>query len=814
MRDVRNEAGTKGAQRYAGAIAVPNAARHPALLALLIVLSCGRPSPALCAQTLPAIPVAGQQRANDESAADRAPAEKSLEERIAAARARIPEVKARRQVFDDPAYAPPAGITSRELENLRKYGDRLVMFSESALRSLQAQQQTVAGQRAFAAAAAAWQGFAERPPYSILMVDDLSDQLAVQREQLKSIRDRIATSERLIEDFRLVRAQADRDARRLAEESEAERKANQPAANWRWKAATLRLESVDAFIGWSLAELGRVKAERALIETRRGLLERQLAVAKSNAAFTKRDLAEAQSRLSQQISDVEARFAAVAAESKQLGEDLVSARQALEGARRTAADGGTDTAAALAAAEDRLRAINTEADSARTRGEILAVQLAALAEMKEAWADRYTLVNDGNPLQRGEAASRLRTKLERARALVANGNADAASFKSEEDVSAERLALLDPDSDAAAREREILGAIRDKLHVADLQRRAIERGLQAIARWLEEARVELHGELISERARYRGAEALLLLKRFWNLELFSIEDTMEIGGERVSVARPVTVRKIVTIALWIALGLWVSRFSTRYAHRRLIEHYQMGAAQAEVLRRWITALNVVILLLIGLYLVRIPLTAFAFLGGALAIGFGFGTQTLIKNLVSGVLMLLQRQIRAGDVVEIEGTVGTVVAVDVRSTRMRGFDGKETLIPNSMFLESKFTNWTLTTRQVRLSVEVGVAYRSPARTVARLLAECALQHGQVLKDPAPFVRFQAFGASSLDFALYFWVEIADQESGKSVASDLRFTIEQSFAEHGILIAWPTRDPYRDDTQPIRIEVVKSERTDSA
>jgi len=773
---------------------------------LVVLISCVL-SMASVAQMLPKIPGAKSPQTTENSAADQIPAEKTVDERIAALRARIPELKVRRQIFDDPGYVPPADISAREIENVRSYGDRLVMLSESALRSLEALQKVSAELSALEATAAGWQGFAEKPPYSILLVDDLSDQLTIQRAKLDSVQQRITASEQLIEEFRGARIEADQDARRLAEAGEAE-KANRAAADWRWKAAVLRVEWIDAFITWALAELDRVKAEHAQIKAKSTLLERQLAIARSSMVFTKSDLAEARSRLSQQLTEVESAFTAAARESKQLEHARVGALQAVEDARRAVATGGSEATEALATAEDQLRVVNAQSDSARARGENLALQTGILRQMMDIWAERFTLVSAKSVLKRQQAAGRLKVMLNRATTMAANSGADVESFKAEEDESVERLALLDPDSAAAAREREVLNAIRIKLRVANRQQRTMEHLMQAVTRWLQEMDVDVRGDAVTERVRHRGAEAALLLRQLWRLELFSLDDTMKIGGEQVTVARPITVAKIATVGLWILIGLMLSRIATRYTHRALIEHYQVGTAQAVVLRRWITGINALILLLIGMYLVKIPLTAFAFLGGALAIGFGFGTQTLIKNLVSGVLMLVERQIRVNDVVEIAGVVGTVIAVDVRSTRVRNFDGKETLIPNSVFLESNVTNWTLTTGQIRLSIQVGVAYNSPIRLVAELLVKCAEQHGNVLKDPPPFVYLQAFGDNSLVFELYFWTEVGGTVAGPMIASDLRFMIDTAFSENGVVIAYPQRDLNFDPTRPIRVELAPS------
>jgi hypothetical protein len=182
---------------------------------------------------------------------------------------------------------------------------------------------------------------------------------------------------------------------------------------------------------------------------------------------------------------------------------------------------------------------------------------------------------------------------------------------------------------------------------------------------------------------------------------------------------------------------------------------QLGQEQADTLRRWTNAFGLLALLLLTLNLAQIPLSVFAFAGGALAIGIGFGTQTLIKNLISGMIVLVERNIRVGDIIEVEGVTGTVTAVDVRSSTLRGFDGVETMIPNAMLLEQKVTNWTLTSAKLRRVVKVGVPYGSPLRDAARILAQCVDRHDAVLKDPAPQVLFEDFGDDACMLGAYFW-----------------------------------------------------------
>jgi len=213
------------------------------------------------------------------------------------------------------------------------------------------------------------------------------------------------------------------------------------------------------------------------------------------------------------------------------------------------------------------------------------------------------------------------------------------------------------------------------------------------------------------------------------------------------------------------------------------------------------------LLVITLNLARIPLTVFAFLGGALAIGVGFGTQTIIRNFISGLIVLMERQIRVGDTIEVDGISGTVTEVNLRSSTVLGSDGVEAIIPNSSLLEHRVTNSTRTDRKVRRVVKVGVAYGSPVREVAAIMKECAERHGLVQKSPEPMVLFEDFGDNALLFGLYFWVDLGPNLSTNVVMSDLRFMMEKRFGEAGIGVAYPQRDIHLASSRPLQVEITK-------
>jgi small-conductance mechanosensitive channel len=153
----------------------------------------------------------------------------------------------------------------------------------------------------------------------------------------------------------------------------------------------------------------------------------------------------------------------------------------------------------------------------------------------------------------------------------------------------------------------------------------------------------------------------------------------------------------------------------------------------------------------------------------LAIGVGFGAQNIIKNVISGIIILLERKVRVGDIIEQGGMTGHVTAIDLRATTVRGFDGIEALVPNSSLLETQVINWTYSNHQIRRELKIGVAYGSDTRAAELVLQNAAISHPKVLEVPAPEVFFEDFADSSLLMVLIFGLSLGRGSLGVSAAT---------------------------------------------
>src|SRR6056297_581710 len=175
---------------------------------------------------------------------------------------------------------------------------------------------------------------------------------------------------------------------------------------------------------------------------------------------------------------------------------------------------------------------------------------------------------------------------------------------------------------------------------------------------------------------------------------------------------------------------------------------------------------------------------------ALLVGVGLGLQQVFRDIVSGIFLLFEGTLKTGDVVELEGVVGIVKDIGFRTTKIESRDNIILIIPNSKFIEENVINWSHIETRTRFYVEVGVAYGSDVELVKKVLLECAEAHHDITDFPAPFVRFNDFGDSSLDFQLFFFTYNAFRV--ENIKSDLRFVIDNKFRENNITIAFPQRD----------------------
>ncbi len=175
---------------------------------------------------------------------------------------------------------------------------------------------------------------------------------------------------------------------------------------------------------------------------------------------------------------------------------------------------------------------------------------------------------------------------------------------------------------------------------------------------------------------------------------------------------------------------------------------------------------------------------------ALGLGVGFALQDVFKDLISGIVILLEGNVSVGDILEMDGLVGSVTEINLRTSQIKTLDGVYMVIPNSKIVNEKVINWSANNKISRFDVTVGVAYGSDVEKVRDILLQVAAENPKVSKNPEPMVFFSDFGDSALSFRLLFW--IIDTWQTERVRSELRFAINTKFKEQGIQIPFPQRD----------------------
>lgn len=258
----------------------------------------------------------------------------------------------------------------------------------------------------------------------------------------------------------------------------------------------------------------------------------------------------------------------------------------------------------------------------------------------------------------------------------------------------------------------------------------------------------------------------------------------------------------------IIFGMFIlSKYAQYILRQQVLQAFQIERHTQFIILRVFHFILITIGILITLSTLGISLTSIALIFGGLSIGIGFGLQNTVANLISGFILIFERPIKIGDLVEIVDVniFGRVTSINLRSTVIMALDEKEIIVPNSQLITEPVHNLTHYNDRFRVRIQVGVAYSSDVELVKNVMLEAAHEHPEVIKEPSqnmeyvtsPFVRFIDFGESSLDFELLAW--IPDSFMRFDVVSDLHFIIWKKFKENDITIPFPQRDVHLFSTE---------------
>jgi small-conductance mechanosensitive channel len=252
----------------------------------------------------------------------------------------------------------------------------------------------------------------------------------------------------------------------------------------------------------------------------------------------------------------------------------------------------------------------------------------------------------------------------------------------------------------------------------------------------------------------------------------------------------VTIGGIVLFSVAVYLAMWVARVVRVVLAEDVLPRMSLPRG----VDNSISTLSYYALILLGLLaalaVVGFRISELAFIFGALGVGIGFGLQSVVNNFVSGLILMFERPVQPGDVVEVTGTSGVVSEIGIRATTIKTFEGAEVVVPNGTLLSDKLVNWTLSDRSRRIELPVGVAYGSDPRRVIELLQAVVRATPGLLERPEPAVFFMGFGASSLDFSIRGWT--SDFDNWVGIRSDLSVRAYDALRAAGIEIPFPQQD----------------------
>ena len=685
--------------------------------------------------------------------------------------------------------APPIATDPRWLER-RTLLQQLVQVYEQHLDAVRKLDQMRLRVREVERQNREWDGFPEPPPYSVLMVDELRDAARSMALTAQGIQTRLTLTEGIFDSTRRTVKASQEQARQLSERLEGlQDPAKREALVWERDLAQLRERVESARMGMLEAARAQVQEELAEAQQRTTLLNRQLLVAAQQAQFTKQDYDKIKKRLDDD-------YQALMSELDRAVQAQAAQRQAVAASEANLAAAGGPSASSKSASRrpkgervthltEAVELTRLQFDNESLHVDLLRQMVNGLERERQIWDIRFaTAQGTLSVVEERDASKKLAAAAKRIQEWKEYGLQQLGMVGSQISDVENRL----ESASSAVTTQHLNDMLRGYRHREDLYRRMLQR-TDSLMALIEHRQAEFlqreQGRSIVTRLEDGGTSALAVVSRMWNVELFTAEDTIEVDGKSVTGRRSVTIGKVLTAMAILVIGYWLAVVLARFAEQQAIKRLQLDPNVANIIRQWALAVLFLVLVIITLMFVKIPITAFAFLGGALAIGVGFGTQNLLKNVISGLLLLMERPLRVGDVIEVDNIRGMVTTIGLRSSTIRDTNGVETLIPNSNLLERNLTNWTYSSFRKRYSIRIAVATGSDARRVKEMLRDLAGQHGQILKDPEPYVLFEDFSEHALVFALHYWIEIGPNIDPAVVASDLRFMVENTFAEAKIV-----------------------------
>jgi len=274
-------------------------------------------------------------------------------------------------------------------------------------------------------------------------------------------------------------------------------------------------------------------------------------------------------------------------------------------------------------------------------------------------------------------------------------------------------------------------------------------------------------------------ELLSWLKTTWNFELFHLGES------------PFTTKTFLLLILSLFLLCFISSKIRKVLVKKIFPRYDLDIGVSQSMATIVRYVLIIIGLIIIFQTTGIDLSALGLLVGALGVGIGFGLQSITNNFISGLIILFERPIKVGDRIEVADLAGNIIDISARATTIITNDNIAVIVPNSDFINNRVINWSHNNKQVRLNFPVGVSYNEDPERIKKLLMEVANANPGILSSPKPYILFDGYGDSSLNFLVMVWTsEYIDQP--RILRSELYYEIFAKFKEHNIEIPFPQQD----------------------
>jgi small-conductance mechanosensitive channel len=625
---------------------------------------------------------------------------------------------------------------------------------------------------------------AQKPPFNLSFYDSVLDELAVAEHQEKTAALAAKLSQKTLEDASSSLEKAQKEWRNLKDQLEAVSKEERnQKLKWDLEKAELEKELSEGLVNLEKANRDNMLKQVKLAELRVELSRRKIGWVRMNLHFDEADLARQVETLETKKTELEKRVQRLVRKQKKAEEAWLLSQE-------------RSTSAFKERSDPVVEAVMKEHEAWRNTYQAVLEQtedmLQLLAHEEQVWRLRYALIKGGMGHKEimGQI-DKIEKHIENINRILNVQQSYQANLQSEITALEKKLAEQGLRPAVSQHLKNKMKALRTAAGGRFEYISLLLETEQMDRRVLGEIGMKLKG--VSLRQRFTNLKSEL--QKIWGFEVWVIDN------------RPVTVRKLIVTLLILIIGILVAKYLLRTIARRVLPHTPLKETTASAIQKLFTYFAYLLILILALRIVNIPLAAFAFLGGAIAIGFGFGAQNLINNFISGFIIMGERPINIGDIIEVEGVLGKVEEIGARCTRIRTGENIHILVPNSSFLEKNITNWTLSDQKIRAYVTAGVIYGSPVQEVERLLLKAVSENEKVLKEPEPFVLFNDFGDNALVFQVHFWISIRRIIERRLIESSVRFRIDELFREAGIVIAFPQRDVHLDAKQPLEFRLIE-------